>query len=683
MINPARETYGFIPGQVILGLLLLVSAGLFLTSMYKRFRLMRLAKSETEKRFDKIRTRFFSTLIYTFGQTRLFRNTLSGILHFMIFWGFVIFAFGYLFIIGEGFIKGFTIENIFGMQSAFIYAYFQNIFGMLVVLGILLALFQRLVIKPRRLANTFDSIFILLLILSIMVTYFISDGLQPGLQTVDGSKSGPVSMILGNFFYRVGLPSTIADIAFRLIWWIHLGLIFSFLVYLPYSKHLHLIICPFNEFFRSLQPRGALKHIDLEKAESFGVSKITEYTWKDMLDFYACAECGRCHDGCPATLTDKPLNPKMIICNLRDYLMAKSNIILKKGKAKKGNGQPVNDTTDNDLNFIGPAVTEDEIWACTTCGYCTEHCPVFVEHPKKILEMRRYLVLSESKFPAEVKSVFKNMEVNGNPWPVSWDARSKWADGLNLTVLSESNPKTECLLWVGCAGATDDRNTRVARALVNILQKAGVDFAILGNNEKCCGDPARRIGNEYLYQMMATENVETLKKYQFKYILTYCPHCYNTLKNEYSQMGGNYIVHHHSEFMLRLLKEGRLKLKADTPAGLVTYHDSCYLGRYNGIYEAPRQLLASIGGIRLKEMTERKRRSFCCGAGGGRMWMEEKIGKRINQIRTEHIIKTGAGVVATACPYCLTMLEDGIKEKNQVERIKVRDIAETINGSLD
>jgi Fe-S oxidoreductase len=383
--------------------------------------------------------------------------------------------------------------------------------------------------------------------------------------------------------------------------------------------------------------------------------------------------CGRCRAECPTDLSEKPLSPRQLITDLKTHFESIN---------PKDKNQEYKVLCEN-------VITDDTVWACTTCRYCQSHCPVFIEHVNKILELRRNLVLSESRFPAELKSIFKNLETNGNPWPLGWDQRMKWAEGLNLKVLSEASPKTEYLLWVGCAGATDDRNMKVAKALVNILQKAGVDFAVLGNEEKCCGDPAQRLGNEYLFQMIVQENIEILKKYQFKQIITICPHCFNTLKNEYPevvkvvQKDATFTIPiiHHAQFIKQLIDEGKLKVKGGL-TDTVTYHDSCYLGRYNQIYNEPRAVLKSIGTLKVKEMKRHKLESFCCGAGGGRMWMEEKLGKRINQMRTVEAEKTGANVVATACPYCLTMISDGIKEKGFNEKMKAKDIGEIVNESL-
>lgn len=713
MLHPAQETYWFISGQFILCLLLLSSLVPFLLAISKRFRLMRLG--QPENRFDKITTRIKSVFIFVLGHRRLFDSPWSGIIHFMIFWGFIVFSFGYIFMIGEGFVKGFTIEGILGQSFSEYYRGFQNLFGLLVIIGIFMAFLQRYILRPKRLENKPGAIIILWLILFIMLTHFMMDGIQPILLENEGVvssplASAPISNIIANFFSDSGLSVSSLRTLYQITWWFHLGMILSFLVYIPHSKHFHLILCPFNEFFRSLTPKGELKLLDLEKGENLGVSKVTEYTWKDILDLYCCTECGRCQEACPAKISDKPLNPKKIICNLRDHLIANSSIILKQASGRNKKDKTDIETGANDsLNLIGTTITEDEIWACTTCGNCEEQCPVFIEQPDKIIELRRYLVLAESRFPAELKTMFKNMETNGNPWPVNWDQRANWAKGLDVKIMAEqkqpvdpvrkfNNKETndspdscgnsmklsngvDVLLWVGCAGSIDDRNIKISQTLVNIFKKSGISFAILGNEEKCCGDPVRRTGNEYLFQTLAQKNVETLKKYKFGKIVTACPHCFNTLKNEYPQFDGHFEVVHHSEYLLELIDQCMIKLPREFNK-IITYQDSCYLGRYNDIYQAPRKVLKAIPGLRLKEMPRRKSNSFCCGAGGGRMWMEEKIGTRINQIRTEEAIKIKPDIISTACPYCLTMLSDGVKEKDLSDAIKVMDLVEVINEAL-
>jgi len=452
--------------------------------------------------------------------------------------------------------------------------------------------------------------------------------------------------------------------------------ILVFLMYIPYSKHLHLLGSIPNIFFRSFRPKVELTKLDLEdeNRETFGVTKIEEFTWKQLLDLYACTECGRCQVNCPAYLTQKPLSPWKMIHDLKGHLKKKGPELLKKNGKKEGEEEPAILTT----KLAGEVIPEDVIWSCTTCMGCQQACPVFIEHIHKIIDMRRTLVLDESSMSPEVQRCFTNMENNSNPWGIGFASRADWAKDLQVKTMGEDS-SVDYLLWVGCAGSFDDRNKKVTTALVKILKSADVNFAILGTEEKCCGETARRMGNEYLAQMMIQENVEILNNYNVKKIITMCPHCMNSLKKDYPQFGGNYEVVHHSEFIHELIKNGKIKTKTPVNTSM-TYHDSCYLGRHNEIYSSPREILKSVSGIKLLEMERSGEKSFCCGAGGGRMWMEEHIGTRINETRTEDALKTGAEKICTACPYCLTMFEDGLKTKQK--ELKVMDLAEVLEQAL-
>jgi len=399
------------------------------------------------------------------------------------------------------------------------------------------------------------------------------------------------------------------------------------------------------------------------------VGKLSEFTWKQLFDTDACTRCGRCQDNCPAYLSEKPLSPKKVIQDLKSHLVVQ-------GKSLSQN----KDAEDQTPPIPGNVITEDELWACTTCGACQEVCPVFIEVVDKVVDLRRYLVLMESKFAPEVKLFFKNMETNYNPWTIGFATRGDWAKDLKVKILAEDS-NVDFLFWVGCAGSFDERNKKVSRTLVNLLEKASINFGILGTEEMCCGETLRRMGNEYLAQILMQQNIELFNKYGVKKIITYCPHCFNTFKNEYPQFGGVYEVFHHTEFLWDLIEKGKLKLTTSVEMSVV-YHDSCYLGRYNNIYDAPRKLLESVEDTRLYEMERKKDRSFCCGAGGGRMWMEETLGKRINQMRVVQAVETNASVLATACPYCLTMLEDGIKEKEMEQMISALDVAELVEKAL-
>jgi Fe-S oxidoreductase len=459
---------------------------------------------------------------------------------------------------------------------------------------------------------------------------------------------------------------------FHAAWWLHAALLLSFLVWLPYSKHLHVLAAPLNVFFATLEPKGRFRTVDLENAETFGVGQITEFTWKDLFDTYNCTECGRCTSRCPANMSGKELDPKMLILHLQERLMEEGPALVAGSK----NGAPAGAAPAHGGALVGDVIHDNVLWACTMCRWCVDACPVFIEHVPKITDMRRFLVLTESRFPAELQPAFRNMETNGNPWQMSWQTRADWAADLGVRVMSDVR-EAEYLYWVGCYGSFDERNKKVARAFVKLMQAAQVDFAILGNEERCTGEPARRLGHEYLYQTLAQGNVETLKQYRFQTIVTACPHCFNTIKNEYPDFDGHFRVIHHSQLLDDLVGSGRLRVARDQ-TDRITYHDACNLGRYNDVYDEPRRVLASLTQGPIVEMELSRSRGFCCGGGGGRVLMEEHEGRRVNQVRVEQAMEVNPDILASACPFCLTMFEDGVKAKEVGDRIKTRDIAEVL-----
>jgi Fe-S oxidoreductase len=459
-------------------------------------------------------------------------------------------------------------------------------------------------------------------------------------------------------------------VVFHLAWWAHAGLLLGFLVLLPYSKHLHILVSPLNVFFSPLEPKGQYRSMDLENSETFGVGSLTELAWKDLFDTYNCTECGRCTSRCPANMSGKELDPKWLILNLRHQLFEEAPALL---------GQP--GARGPEKALVGDVIHDNVLWACTTCRWCVDACPVFIEHVPKIVDMRRWLVLTESRFPAELQPAFRNLETNGNPWQMSWQTRADWAQDLGVKQMAEVR-EAEYLYWVGCYGSFDERNKKVARALVRVLQAAGVDFAILGNEEKCTGEPARRLGHEYLYQTLAQGNIETLKRYKFQTIVTACPHCFNTIRNEYPQFDGHFRVVHHTQLLDDLIRSGRLS-PAQRDGERITYHDACNLGRYNDIYDEPRRVLAEVTRGELVEMKLNRSKGFCCGGGGGRAWLEEHEGRRVNQLRVEQAMEVKPDILASACPFCLTMFEDGVKAKEVGDKIKTRDIAELLAERLE
>ncbi|MBI5778585.1 MAG: 4Fe-4S dicluster domain-containing protein [Planctomycetes bacterium] len=659
MTPQEREIYWQIP-RILIAVhygLFIIATAVFLYGVFKHFRLIRTGKKDN--RFSSLPKRLFNLVYYALLQRRILERLYQGLTHTGIFYGLGILYIGTLIVLVQSDLGIIILKGTF-------YKYFSltmDLAGAALLIALLFVIIRRYIIKPAELDNQWDDLLVILFLGTLAVTGFLLEGSRMVVTEIPQSAAiryfAPLGLLTGKLLIMLGIGEPVIRAYYPICWFAHSTILVTLIAYLPWSKLMHIFTAPFNIFCRDLEHQGTLVNLDLENSEEFGITKITDFTWKHLLDLDACTRCGRCNTGCPTNLSNKPLKPKQLIQNLKNHLFI---------KVSRSAPPP---------NLAPETVSYDEIWDCTTCGFCRSNCPVFIEHPPKVVEFRRHLVLAESNFPPEVKTMFRNMETNGNPWPVSWDKRSDWCKESGVRILNEGD-KTDILLWVGCAGATDDRNTKVARTLVTVLQKAKVDFAILGNAERCCGDPARRIGNEYLYQQLADENIGTLKKYKFSRILTYCPHCYNTLRNEYHQRGVDFSVAHHSEFIWELIQRGQLVAPANNSA--VTYHDSCYLGRYNDIYNAPRQILKSMPGIKFREMPRNRKKSFCCGAGGGRMWMEEKRGDRINQIRIQEAFDTVTqGTIVTACPYCLTMLGDGIKEKGATDQLKAVDIVEMLS----
>lgn len=640
--------------------LLFVVAVVFLYGFYRRSRLWLIGKKEN--RTDRPQERLLSIWAYVVGHKRMLKDAYPGWMHLFIFYGFLI-----PFVIIVITQANFTLPDSLALPLSL----FFDLVGALGIVGLILAFYRRYVKKPDNLTydTTVGNLIALLFLLGIFGLGFCVEGLRIARTQPGWAGWTPIGWVFSQFFSGMGDANQI--LLHRLLWRLHLFLVLGFVAFIPYSRMLHIFTGPANVYMRQLTSKGALPPIrDFETAETFGASKLEDLTWKQLFDMDACTRCGRCLDHCPAYQSGKPLAPKKNWDSIRAHMEEKGALI-RKGKDPEAEGGK---------KLIGDVISEDVIWACTNCLACAMVCPVFIPCVDKFLEMRRYLVLMESRFPSEVQLVFRNMENNNNPWGVGSGLRADWAKGLELKTLAEDG-EVDFLFWVGCAGSFDDRNKRVATSLVKTLRASGAKFSFLGTEEGCCGDSARRIGNEYLYQTLVQANIEVLNNYGVKKILTMCPHCFNTLKNEYPQFGGNYEVMHYTEFLADALTSGKLKLTKPIDKA-VTYHDSCYLGRGNEIYEAPRTILRAIPGLRLVEMERSGVRSFCCGAGGGRMWMEEKIGTRINQMRTEQAVQTKAESVGTACPYCLTMLGDGIKEKGLEESMTSFDLSELVEKAM-
>lgn len=653
-----------------------------------------------------------------FGQKKLLKDKKSGIMHVIIFYGFIILQFGALDLIVKGLRGGESVSfpgyAVFGLLQEI------TVFSILVAMGY--AVYRRYVEKLPRLKKGWKPSIVVFFIFGLMLSVLLSlafERLWLGPHT--SAAYAPISSAIAAAFE--GISAQTAAVLFYICWWLHLLILLAFLVYVPQSKHFHILTAPINIWFRRKEPVGRLKKLDLEdeEAESFGVGKIEDFTQKQMLDFYACVECGRCTNVCPASNTGKTLSPMHLIVKLRDHLTEKGTAVTSKSPwvpeyafpaagahsmeaaaepgvrwetegitdirptlAWQQNAWKVRDKPAEEAELIGDVMTEDEIWSCTTCRNCEDQCPVGNEHVDKIVDLRRHLVLMQGSMPHEGQRAMQNIERQGNPWGLSRSDRVKWTgeiDGIAVPTVKE-NPDFEYLFFVGSMGSYDLRSRKVSRAFVRLLHEAGVSFAILGNEEKNSGDTPRRLGNEMLFQQLCAENIAVFEKYGVKKIVTACPHTYNTLKNEYPDFGLEGVeVLHHTELLDRLIRSGKL-----TPRHAVneriTYHDSCYLGRYNNVYEQPRNVLRAIPGVELVEMERTRENGMCCGAGGGMMWMEETSGKRVNLARTEQALETNPTVISSACPYCLTMMEDGTKMKEAEDRVKARDIAEILEQSV-
>ncbi len=678
-MSPVSITYFGVSGYVIFWGIFVLAVGLFSRRIYQLGRYMFLGQRDGS--LGQMMGRALRTAVIVVGQWCQFKNLSlkdrASIGHVFMAWGFFTFVIFYLvfIIIGAGFGISETLENT---SFFFYYAWVMDIAAPFIITGALWGIIRRYIVKPPRLEGeqTIEAMVILGTVLIHPMTHLLKEATSIALAHPPaglGSSLPPISSALSNLFSNSPVSSVqAANIGF---FWVHWSIVLFVLVFIAYSRYLHIVASVFNVFLRSSLPKGALRPINLETAETFGASKVEDFTWKQLLDLYSCVVCGQCQDNCPAYLSGKPLSPKKLIQDLKGSLLERGPILLKSkaGVANPGNGS---------RTLIGEVILEDEIWNCIACRACDEVCPVYIEHVDKIIEMRRNLVLEQASIPETAEGALRSIEARGHPWRGTTLSRTDWAEGLGIKTLAEDS-NIDVLFWVGCTEALEERSTRVAQAIAQILKRAGINFGILGVEEVCCGDPARRLGNEYLFQLQAQGNIELFKNYGIKKIVTGCPHCYNTLKHEYPQFGGDFEVVHHTEFIASLLKEGKLGTIKSNGA-VVTYHDACYLGRYNDIYEPPRRILSNIPGIKLVEMARNRKRSFCCGAGGGHLWLEEqKTGERINEMRTEQAMSVNAEVIATACPYCLQMFEDGIKTKEAEKSLKVMDVAELISEALD
>ena len=658
--------------QLLFAFVLLATLGFFVWNVRRLIAYLNLGKKEN--RFDQVGKRLSRVLSVAIGQTKILREPFAGILHVLIFWGFIVLLAAVLESIGEGLIPGFSFSFFGPLYPPLVFL--EDAFGGLVLVSVLISLYRRLFSPPTRLRvsghSKWDAVLILGLILVVMVTMLGQNATRMLMGQGHSNEARFLSAAVASLFHGSSIETV--SFWFHVCFWGHMLTVLGFLNYLPYSKHLHVLTSIFNVYFSDLTSKGVLQPINLadETLTKYGATDVEDFTWKQLLDGYTCTECGRCTSVCPANTTGKLLNPKKIIVDLRARTFEKAPHVSAGAQATAGNGGSEEILGHQLLdNFI----TEQELWACTTCMACVQECPVMIEHIDTIVDMRRGLVLNESRFPEELKTTFSNLERNFTPWGFGHSARADWAEDLDIPRLSDAKD-AEVLFWVGCAGAYDARYRKVTQSFAKLMKLAGIKFAILGTEEKCNGDPARRMGNEYIAQTLITENVATLNRYNVKKIVVTCPHCLQSLGKEYQQFGGNYEVVHHTTFLMDLVEQGRIALSAEKKA-TITFHDPCYLGRYNDEYDAPREILDLVAEER-PEMKRSRDKSFCCGAGGGRMWMEEREGKRVNIERTEEALALNPDVVATGCPFCMTMLTDGVKEKGATEKVQVKDIAELL-----
>ncbi|WP_242371391.1 heterodisulfide reductase-related iron-sulfur binding cluster [Anaeromyxobacter sp. SG26] len=632
-----------------------------------------------DDRLSRTGERLATLLRFGLGQKRLVdpEERGPGLLHVVIFAAFLVLALRTITMFGMGFSEGFHLP-LLAPEAPFgrVYGLVKDLVLLAALVGVAGFLWRRLVTKPDRVTLSTEGVVILLFIAGLMVTDLVFEGSELLSRGAPGSAWGPAGA-LGRALLAP-LPAGQAHALGVLAFWLHLALILVFLNVLPFGKHFHIITGLPNVFFARLPPAVALRKLDLEAEDaSFGTATVKDLSWKEAWDVYSCTECGRCQTHCPTYVTGKPLSHKEVNRSIRHHLAEVAPALTAAARAKD---PAARDAALAGLPPITSVIPPETFWACTTCGWCETACPVLIENIPRLVDMRRQQVLVESAFPDEAARVFKGIETQGNPWGIGSNKRTEWCEDLDVPRAAAGEP-FEYLFFVGCAGAFDDRQKKVSRAIVRILREAKVSFAILGEEETCNGEAARRLGNEYLFQLQAQANVDTLNGYGVKKILVQCPHCLNTIKNELPQFGGRYEVVHHAELIAKLVADGRLTPGAAEGLGPVTFHDPCYLARWNGVTEAPREALGAVAGVKLVEMERNRRQGFCCGAGGGRFWLEEKLGTRVNQNRVEEAARTlgeTGGVIATGCPFCLTMMNDGVNETGREEKLKVLDVAEIV-----
>ncbi|KAA9032818.1 (Fe-S)-binding protein [Niallia endozanthoxylica] len=650
-----------------------------------------------------VKERLHNIWIHVFGQKKLLKDKKSGVMHVLFFYGFILVQFGAIDFIIKGMKKGAHLP--FGpLYPAF--TFFQEIVTLVILIAVFMAFYRRYIEKLVRLKRNFKAGLVLIFIGGLMLSVLLGNGMSLVWHQHTPSWTEPVASLIAVSFS--GMGETAAAVVFYVAWWVHLLILLTFLVYVPQSKHAHLIAGPANVYFNRLEKPGKLTPIDFEDEtqETFGVGKIEEFTQLQLIDLYACVECGRCTNMCPATGTGKMLSPMDLIVKMRDHLTNHGAAVTRqnpwvpafafshtlgnriaKGAAQGGADESILAYVDYHPSLIGEVITEKEIWACTTCRNCEDQCPVMNEHVEKIIDLRRYLVLTEGRMDSDAQRAMTNIERQGNPWGLNRREKENWRsareDVMIPTVkeLAKAGEEFEYLFWVGSMGSFDNRSQKIALSFARLLNEAGVKFAILGNKEKNSGDTPRRLGNEFLFQELASHNIAEFEHAGVKKIVTIDPHAYNIFKNEYKDFGLKAEVVHHTELLVQLVKEGRLQPQYEVNER-ITFHDSCYLGRYNEVYDPPREILKRIPGVTLVEMERNRENGMCCGAGGGLMWMEEETGHRINAARTEQALEVKPSVISSGCPYCLTMLSDGTKAKEVEDLVKTYDVAELLEKAV-
>lgn len=690
----------FIANWVLFAVVVLYALGLFIYLLKTRYEFVQLGK---KVEFDQgVRQRLENIVVNVFGQKKLLKDRKSGFIHIMFFYGFLLVQLGAMDLIWKGLVPNSHLP--LGLLYGF-FTFSQEIVALMILIAVVWAFHRRYIEKLVRLKRGWKNGLVLIFIGGLMLSTLIANGMALIWHGHSFNGYEPVASSIAWVFSF--LPTSAAQAIFFVMWWAHLFILLTFLVYVPQSKHFHLIASPVNVFFNRMDKAGTLRPINFEEAEeaedvSFGVGKIQDFNQKQLIDLYACVECGRCTNMCPATGTGKMLSPMDLIVKLRDHLTNTGAVVTKQKpwvpyslfNNTQGNqlalaARVEGATLENVYNasLVGDVITEEEIWACTTCRNCEDQCPVMNEHVDKIIDLRRYLTMTEGRVNPDAQRAMNNIERQGNPWGLNRKEKEKWREldeTVHIPTVKEalkSGDGFDYLLWVGSMGAFDSRSQKIALAFARLLNKAGVKFAILGNKEKNSGDTPRRLGNEFLFQELATGNIEEFEKNGVTKIVTIDPHAYNIFKNEYKDFGWHGEVYHHTELLNELIKEGRLTMDYEVNETIV-FHDSCYLGRYNDVYDPPREILRGIPGVKLVEMDRRRETGMCCGAGGGLMWMEEHVGNRINVTRTEQAIATQASIISSGCPYCLTMLTDGTKAKEVEDAIGTYDIAELVERAV-